>query len=125
MGLSEIVSLVSSVVAVAMAIPAARDQYCKDPKGFWTSLKLMGLYALYVLMGLGILLLSLSGPQPPAKAGAAAIFMLTWAVYGVLWLVRLAPRYRALPAWIDKWWSPVDYVFAALIALSGASFVIG
>ncbi len=125
MSVADIVSLLASVAAVVMAIPAARDQYRKDPAGFWKSLKLMAVYAAYVFVGLGILLLSLSGPQPPAKAGIAALFLLSWIAYGGLWLVRLMPRYRDLPRWIDRWWSPIDYAFAAIIALSGGAIVFG
>ncbi|MET0407248.1 MAG: hypothetical protein ABW006_02645 [Hyphomicrobium sp.] len=123
MAFGELVTLVSSVIAVATAIPAARDQYRKDPAGFWKSLKLMGLYTVYVFVGLGILLLSVSGPQPPAKAGIATAFMLGWIAYGGVWLVRLAPHYRALPVWFDRRWSLIDYGFAALIVLSGTAVV--
>lgn len=41
--------------------------------------------------------------------------MLTWIAYGMVWLIRKVPRYREVPAWIDKRW--LDYLFA--LALSG------
>ncbi len=65
MGVGDVLSLLSSVIAVATAIVAARDQYRKNPAAFWKSLQLFGVYAAYVFVGLGILLVSLSGPQPP------------------------------------------------------------
>lgn len=121
----DVIGLLLAVVSFATAIPAAYDQYRKDPRGFWKTLKLMGIYALYTAVGIGVLLLSLSGPQPPAKAGIATLFMLTWIGYGALWLVRFAPRYEPLPAWIDKRGSPLDYICAAVIALTGMNVIFG
>jgi hypothetical protein len=125
MGASEILGLLLSVVSFAMSVPAVYAQYRKDPRGFWKTLQLMGVYAAYTAVGLGVLLLSLSGPQPPATAAIATIFMLTWIGYGAIWLVRLAPHSEMLPAWVVRWWSPLDYMFAAVILLSGMNIIFG
>jgi hypothetical protein len=45
-------------------------------------------------------------------------FFLCWVLYGVLWLMRLAPRNREVPAWIDKRNSVIDYAFWAAIGLT-------
>ncbi|RUO98553.1 hypothetical protein [Hyphomicrobium sp.] len=84
----------------------------------------MGIYAVYAAAGIGIVVLMVSGPQPTAKALLATLFVLTWIGYGALWLVRLAPRVKALPAWVESWLSPIDYVMITVIALSGLSLAI-
>lgn len=108
-------AILTAVVSFALSIPPAVEKYRRDRKGFWQTLKWMGVYALYVAVGLGILLLTVSGPQPPAKAALATFFFLAWIAYGMLWLIRKVPRYRELPLWIDH--RSLDAIFA--IALTG------
>jgi hypothetical protein len=43
----------------------------------------------------------------------------------LLWLTQLVPRYRELPAWIDKRNSVLDYVLWAAIGLSLAVCLLG
>jgi hypothetical protein len=121
----DIIGLLLAVVSFVMSVPAAYDQYRKDPAGFWKTLRLMGLYAVYTAVGMSLLLLTLSGPQPPLKAGIATVYMITWIGYGALWLVRFAPRQERLPAWVEEWGSPLDYVIVAVIALTGLNTLIG
>ena len=45
-------------------------------------------------------------------------FFLCWVLYGVLWLMRLAPGDREVPTWIDKRNSVIDYAFWAAIGLT-------
>lgn len=108
-------AILTAALSFAMSIPPAVEQYRRDRKGFWQTLRWMGVYALYVAVGIAILTQSADGPQPPAKAALATLFMLTWIAYGMVWLIRKVPRYREVPAWIDKRW--LDYLFA--LALSG------
>lgn len=108
-------AILTAALSFALSIPPAVEQYRRDRKGFWQTLKWMGVYALYIAVGIGVLMLSAEGPQPPAKAAFATLFMLTWIAYGMVWLIRKVPRYRELPAWIDKRW--LDYLFA--LTLSG------
>lgn len=107
-------AILTAIVSFALSIPPAVEQYRRDRNGFWQTLKWMGIYALYVAVGLGILLLSADGPQPPTKAALAALFMLGWIAYGMVWLIRLVPRYRELPGWVGKRW--LDELFALVLA---------
>ncbi len=116
-------AILTAALSFAMSIPPAVEQYRRDRKGFWQTLRWMGVYALYIAVGVAILMLPADGPQPPAKAALATLFMLTWIAYGMVWLTRKVPRYRELPAWIDKRW--LDYLFAlALSGLLAATFLI-
>jgi len=116
-------AILTAALSFAMSIPPAVDQYRRDRKGFWQTLKWMGVYALYIAVGIAILMLSAEGPQPSTKAAIATLFMLIWIAYGMVWLTRKVPRYRELPAWIDKRW--LDYLFAlALFGLLAAIFLI-
>jgi len=107
-------AILTAVVSFVLSIPPAVEQYRRDRKGFWQTVKWMGVYALYVAIGLAILVLSADGPQPPLKAGLATLFMLTWIAYGMVWLIRKVPRYRTLPAWIDT--QSLDGLFALALA---------
>ncbi len=113
----------TAALSFALSIPPAVEQYRRDRKGFWQTLRWMGVYALYVAVGIAILMLPVDGPQPPAKAALATLFMLTWIAYGMVWLIRKVPRYRELPAWVDK--RSLDYLFVlALSGLLAATFLI-
>ena len=109
-------SLAVVVATLAGSIPAVVRQYRTDRPGFWKTLRLFAVYLAYVFAGLGMLLLLLRGPQPPAAAVAGTIFVLAWILYGSLWLTRGVPRYRERPAWIDTYPSALDYAFWAIIA---------
>jgi hypothetical protein len=112
---TETLTLTSVLLAMAMVVPAARETLRTDPAGFRKTLKLAGLYLLYVAVAILLTLWMLSGPQPALKGLAVFAFLLAWIFYGVLWLTRLVPRYRAIPAWIDKRPSALDCFFLAII----------
>ena len=126
MDFSQVATLISVLIAAAVAIPAAREQLRKDPQGFWKTLRHAAVYLLHILFGFAILLWQLQGPRPDVggAATAAIIFMFAWIFYGALWLVRLVPRYRDLPPWIDRRWSWLDYAFIAMISLSFTALVL-
>ena len=109
-------SLAVVVATLAASIPAVVRQYRTDRQGFWKTLRLFAVYFLYIFAGLGILLLLLRGEQPMSNAVASTVFTVAWILYGSLWLTRGVPRYRELPAWIDRYPSLIDYIFWALIA---------
>jgi hypothetical protein len=46
------------------------------------------------------------------------VFSLLGALRCVLWLMRLAPRYREIPVWIDRRNSVIDYTFWAAIGFT-------
>ncbi len=115
MNVTETLTLTSVLLAMAMVVPAARETLRADPAGFRKTLRLAGLYLLYVSVAILITLWMLRGPQPALKGLAAFAFLLAWIFYGVLWLTRLVPRYRSLPAWVDRWPGALDYIFWVII----------
>ncbi|MFT3732562.1 MAG: hypothetical protein QM780_14280 [Hyphomicrobium sp.] len=125
MGAGEVIGILVSIISVAAGLPEVYRQYQKDPRGFWKTIRLMGAYCLYGSVGIALLLLSLDGPQPPDKAGAATAFMILWIIYGALWLVRLAPRQTPLPGWVARRFSLLDYAIAGVIFLSGSYVFLG
>ncbi len=124
MNVTESLTLTSVLLAMAMVVPAARETLRTDPAGFRKTLKLAGLYLLYVAVAILITLWMLRGPQPALKGLAVFAFLLAWIFYGVLWLTRLVPRYRAIPAWIDKSPRVLDYFFLAIILGSLGFYLI-
>lgn len=114
----EWLGLVLVLGALAASIPACVNQYRRDPAGFWKSLRLLGAYFLYVFAGVGLVLALLSGPQSETTAAAATVFAVAFILYGGLWLTRMVPRYREVPAFIDKFPGALDYGFWAVMASS-------
>ena len=121
MDISESLTLLSVLIAMAMILPAAREQLRTDPAGFNKTLKLAGLYLLSVFIAIAITLWLISGPRPGVNVIFGMAFLLAWIFYGVLWLTRPVPRYRPLPVWIDKRLSALDYIFLTII-LGGLGF---
>jgi hypothetical protein len=117
-----LMSLAVVIATLIGLIPGVRRQYHEDRAGFWQTMRLFALYLAYIVAGIGILLVLLRDPQTPVEAVAAGFFMLAWIINGSVWLTRLAPRYRELPALIDRFPSRVDYgswiVMAAGLATS-------
>lgn len=89
------------VMAIAIAnMPALIHQYRTDRTGFNKTLRLVGAYAAYIALGIGLLLL-----LAPRGAGETKALLLTgvlvgWILYGALILMRKVPRYREPPAWL-------------------------
>jgi hypothetical protein len=91
------------VLAIAIAnMPALIHQYRTDRAGFNKTLLLVGAYAVYIALGIALLLL-----LAPRGAGETKALLLTgalvgWILYGALILMRKVPRYREPPAWLMR-----------------------
>jgi hypothetical protein len=84
-------------------LPAVMAQWRNDRPGFIKTLWLMGIYALYVALGIALLLLL--APAQGTSEGKALLLtgvMVGWIFYGALSLIRLVPRYREPPAWLMR-----------------------
>jgi hypothetical protein len=81
------------------------------------TLKLAGVYLIYVIAGIAFVLLRVYF-NPHTNGLAVMVFLLAWILYGVLWLTRTVPRYREIPGWIDKRFTVLDGVLVAIIAVS-------
>ena len=65
------------------------------------------------------------GAKPSAaRATAGGVFGISAIFYAGFWLARIVPRYRPLPAWVDRYPSGIDYTFWAImiVALAVALF---
>jgi hypothetical protein len=108
----EFLGLVLAVVTLIGVLPAAIQQYRTDRAGFWKTARQFGLYLAYLAIVIGVMLWLLSGEKPSvARAMASGVFGVTAIFYGALWLMRLVPRYRTLPAFIDRFPGGLDYGF--------------
>ena len=56
---------------------------------------------------------------------AVTAFLVAWIFYGGLWLTRVVPRYRELPAFVDKFPGVLDFAFWAVMAAALAYAVFG
>jgi hypothetical protein len=121
----EWVGLVLVLSVFVGVMPAVRDQYRRDRPGFWKTLRLLGLFFAYILAGFGLVVPLFIEPQPEAKALAITTFILAWIFYGALWLTRVVPRYRELPAFVDKFPGALDYGFWAVMAAALTFAVFG
>jgi hypothetical protein len=91
------------IVAVFVAnLPGVMAQWRSDRPGFIKTLWLMGAYALYVALGIGLLFLL--APRQPGETKALLLtgVMVGWIFYGALTLMRVVPRYREPPAWLMR-----------------------
>ena len=91
------------IVAVFVAnLPGVMEQWRTDRSGFIKTLWLMGIYALYVALGLALLLLL--APRQPGESKALLLtgVMVGWIFYGALTLMRVVPRYREPPRWLIR-----------------------
>jgi hypothetical protein len=117
-----LILVLSSLVGV---LPAVIDQYRRDRAGFWKTARLFGVYLVFLFANLGVTLWLLSGPKPSgARAMSAGVFGIMSIFYAGFWLARLVPRYRELPAWVDRYPSGIDYTFwgILIVALAIALF---
>ena len=113
----EWVGLILVLYIVARWFPACREQYRRDRAGFWKTLRLFGMYLVFVFANIGVMLWLLSGTSPSLPcAFAAGLFGVAAIFYAGFWLTRIVPRCRELPAWVDRYPSGVDYVFWAILA---------
>jgi hypothetical protein len=111
------------VVGVLLAnLPAVMAQWRTDRPGFIKTLWLMATYALYVALGIA-LLLGLAPRQP----GETRALLLTgvavgWIFYGALTLMRVVPRYREPPRWLMRFGIADVLVLGLLLGCLGAFF---
>lgn len=96
-------------------------EYRRDPAFATTTFKWFGLYLLHLAAGIApvIYLAGRSHGGPPMKAVAAGLFALAWVAYGALWLTRVVPRHKELPAWLGERANAIDYTLlgSALLLL--------
>ena len=113
----EWLGLILVVYSVARLYPACREQYRQDPAGFWKTVRLFGVYLVVLSANIGVMVWLLSGHKPgAARALAAGVYGIAAIFYAGFWLVRIVPRYRELPAWVDRYPSGIDYTFWAVLA---------
>jgi len=91
------------VIAVFVAnLPALMQQWRGDRPGFIKTLWLMGAYALYIALGIGLFLLLAPREAGETRALLLAGVMLGYVLYGALTLMRIVPRYREPPIWLTR-----------------------
>ena len=74
-------------------------------------------YLVVVFVSIGVMLWLLSGRSPSLpRAFAVGLFGIAAIFYAGFWLSRIVPRYRELPAWVDRYPSGIDYAFWAVLA---------
>ncbi len=112
---SESTTLIAVILTTAMVLPAMREQIRTDPAGVRKTLKLAGAYLLFCGVGLAFVLWRINA-DPHTNGLAVLVFLVAWIFFGVLWLTRLVPRYRELPAWFDRRFSVIDWILLAAIA---------
>lgn len=117
-----LVIVLGSLVGV---IPGVVEQYRKDRAGFFRTLRLFAAYMLYVVAGLFVVTTQLTDAPSGRLAGAAIVFLIAYIFYGGLWLLRRVPRYRELPAFIDRFPGTMDYIFWAVLAATLAMALFG
>ncbi|HEX2449374.1 MAG TPA: hypothetical protein VHK26_14550 [Methyloceanibacter sp.] len=96
-------SLLILVLGIAVAnVPALVDQWRNDRAGLIKTLWLVCIYALYV--ALGILLMLVLAPRQPGESKALFLagVLVGWIFYGALTLMRVVPRYREPPRWLMR-----------------------
>jgi hypothetical protein len=114
---SESAIVMAIILTSAMMLPTLREQLRTDRAGVIKTLKLAGVYRIYVIAGIAFVLLRVYF-NPHTNGLAVMVFLLAWILYGVLWLTRTVPRYREIPGWIDKRFTVLDGVLVAIIAVS-------
>ena len=109
------------VIGVLVAnLPAVMAQWRTDRPGFIKTLWLMGIYALYV--ALGIVLLLMLAPRQPGETRALLLtgVAVGWIFYGALTLTRVVPRYREPPRWLMRFGIADVLVLGLLFGCLGA-----
>jgi hypothetical protein len=109
------------VIGVLVAnLPAVMAQWRTDQPGFIKTLWLMAIYALYV--GLGIALVLMLAPRQPGETKALLLtgVAVGWIFYGALTLMRVVPRYREPPRWLMRFGIADVLVLGLLFGCLGA-----
>jgi hypothetical protein len=106
-----------TLVAVLLALGIALRQIRTDPrvtKAFTKkTLVAAGGYLLFCALGFGIFLALLQIAGGAHAALFVFAFFLIWIAFGVIWLIRIAPRLREPPAWLMRRWSTLDWCIIA------------
>jgi hypothetical protein len=123
--MTDLLALISVLIVMGIVLPAACRQYLADRAKFIGSLKAGAIYLAYCLIGIAFMPVITSSAHSESKVVAGMAFLLSWVVYGVLWLARLAPRYREVPAWIDKRNNVIDYGFWVVIGSTLLAALVG
>ena len=66
---------------------------------------------LYAVTGIAGAAYLVDGPSATGKAVALTAALISWILYGVLWLVRLLPRAAPLPSWVGARFGWLDAAF--------------
>jgi hypothetical protein len=107
------------IAVIAAQWPAVRKQWLEDRAGTTKTLRLLLYYFLYVGVGLLVLLgFVREGGASEGEALVAVGFFLGWLLLGVSWLIKLVPKYRAVPAWLLKPLGPLDIMALVVIAVT-------
>lgn len=108
------------VIGVFVAnLPAVMEQWRTDRPGSIKTLWVMGIYALYV--GLGLVLLLLLAPRRPGETKALYLTgVVGWIFYGALTLMRVVSRYREPPRWLMRFGIADVLVLGLMLGCLGA-----
>jgi hypothetical protein len=96
-------ALVLVVMVFVANLPAVIQQWRTDRPGVIKTLWMIGIYALYVALGLALLLML--APRESTSDGKALLLtglVVGWILYGALTLMRFVPRYREPPRWLMR-----------------------
>jgi hypothetical protein len=111
------------ILLISGLAPSVHRQWRDDRAGFIKTLKLMGGFALYCAVGIGLMIALI--PERPATGEpdstavlSTTAFGVAWIFLGALWLTRVVPRYREVPAWIDRRFGPVELALWGVIGAS-------
>lgn len=119
----ELLKVIVLLVAVVTGVLKLTAAWRSDRAGTITGLRLAALYMAYCVLGIGIAVALLDGPQPQDKALALTAFLLAWIMLGVLWLARAVPRTSPLPSWIGRHYGWQDGLLA-LSAIVGLAYYL-
>lgn len=112
------------VIAVLIAnVPAMMQQWRTDRPGSIKTLWIAGAYVIYVVLGVWFVfaVMAPEGAHGPKVLYAIGL-LFGWIFYGLLTLVRVVPRYRALPHWLLHF-GVTDVVLLALIFGCAAAYL--
>lgn len=109
-------TLLCAILTTAMILSTVCEMVRTDPAGFRKSLKIAGAYVVYCGVGIALVLWRVDA-NPDTNGLAVLVFLMAWILFGVLWLARLVPRPKKLPAWVDRF-GVLDWILLAAIAVS-------
>ena len=115
-------TLMTVLIVLATQVPLLWRQWQGDRAAVLKSLRLAGYYLVYCLAGIGLMFAML---QKPGAAVPALGFMLGWILFGMSWLIKLAPKGRQVGAWLLRPFGILDGVAVAMMAISLIVFLSG